>query len=212
MRNAEKKATIRLTMDTPAEGSGVQPSARSVSNLSIEKLYRKRAIDRENQRLLRFVYAAFLGALTSLIPIRQKKKNKVVELEAELVQVKQRLAESEQKRRALEIKYSTTSAAVDSAIETLKTIRWQNGSRCTQNTTLFHAGGLLPLVDTPGGKVRNEQTVDGTVSSDASSMIAEPIETHFSNDLGAELWASGGFLSLPLFSNDSGDLSDCSLL
>lgn len=45
------------TMDSincqAAATEGVKPPARSVATLSLEKLYRKRAIDRENQRELR---------------------------------------------------------------------------------------------------------------------------------------------------------------
>lgn len=61
----------------PPTTDDTKPSSRSVANLSLDKLYRKRAIDRENQRELRSV----CFTLGSFPPVRkgEEKSDRLIE-------------------------------------------------------------------------------------------------------------------------------------
>ncbi|OAA65763.1 hypothetical protein SPI_02550 [Niveomyces insectorum RCEF 264] len=78
-------------------------SSRAAANLSIERLYRKRAIDRENQRVL-----------------RQKNKARLAELEREVKTLTAKLAEVQAERTA---KGQAAVATLDAVVASLRTLK-----------------------------------------------------------------------------------------
>ncbi|KAF2014186.1 hypothetical protein BU24DRAFT_423217 [Aaosphaeria arxii CBS 175.79] len=78
---------------------------RSVANLTTEQLYRKRALDRVNQRAS-----------------RARKKSRIQELEEEVGDLKKRLAQSEERVKQLECSEVSLRQAIDSARTSLRLI------------------------------------------------------------------------------------------
>ncbi|KAF2839117.1 hypothetical protein M501DRAFT_992106 [Patellaria atrata CBS 101060] len=82
---------LESTLNYQEYGLSRSVSKRSVANLSLQELYRKRAVDRENQRAL-----------------RNKNKNRMRELEEEVKLLKEALEQSERARKELENEKGTT--------------------------------------------------------------------------------------------------------
>lgn len=86
--------------------SSTKASSRAAANLSMERLYRKRAIDRENQRVL-----------------RQKNKARLVELETEVRKLTEQLAQVETDRATAAERTQTSSTTLESIISSLQSLQ-----------------------------------------------------------------------------------------
>ncbi|CAK7263733.1 hypothetical protein SEPCBS119000_000633 [Sporothrix epigloea] len=86
--------------------TSTRASSRAAANLSMERLYRKRAIDRENQRVL-----------------RQKNKARLVELEAEVRSLSEQLARVEADRATAAERTLTSSSTLDTIISSLQSLQ-----------------------------------------------------------------------------------------
>ncbi|CAK7271429.1 hypothetical protein SEPCBS57363_004613 [Sporothrix epigloea] len=86
--------------------SSTRASSRAAANLSMERLYRKRAIDRENQRIL-----------------RQKNKARLVELETEVRSLTEQLAQAEADRATAAERTQISSTTLGSIISSLQSLQ-----------------------------------------------------------------------------------------
>jgi hypothetical protein len=97
---------IRPVKTDGRSSASASTSSRAAANLSMERLYRKRAIDRENQRVL-----------------RQKNKARLAELEAEVRALTERLAQAEADKAQAAARTQTSSTSLDGIIASLRTLQ-----------------------------------------------------------------------------------------
>lgn len=97
---------IRPVKTDGRSSASASTSSRAAANLSMERLYRKRAIDRENQRVL-----------------RQKNKARLAELEAEVRGLTERLAQAEADKAQAAARTQTSSTSLDGIIASLRSLQ-----------------------------------------------------------------------------------------
>ncbi|KAH8660231.1 hypothetical protein BX600DRAFT_467431 [Xylariales sp. PMI_506] len=157
-------------------------SSRHVSEMSLEKLYRKRALDRQNQREL-----------------RHKKKARMLELEEQVEELKRRLADSESQRQHLEASKLDTSMKIDRVVSILATIG-QSGDH------LGLAGHSHYTPDLPAG---THSTVSAS-DEITSALLSESGNEFAFQDLPAP-WNSLSSVVLPIDSADLFGFNDFSV-
>lgn len=143
-------------------------AARRASKLPMDKLYRKRAVDRENQRALRYVRRCYCHYLL-LICARERKKLRVVELEDELKDLKDKLEHAESAKCVLETREIQNRARLQNIITSLQHLQDPEGETRvapqlvrTSNNNEFDAANQL--VETNASQIPSTMLADGTPS------------------------------------------------
>ncbi|CAK7212288.1 hypothetical protein SBRCBS47491_001412 [Sporothrix bragantina] len=177
--------------------SSATASSRAAANLSMERLYRKRAIDRENQRVL-----------------RQKNKARLAELETEVRTLTERLAQAEADRAQVAARTQTSSSSLDSIISSLQSLQVSLASASAAAAASSSAGSVMSDGDdnrTPGSSsspvtaTASPAGAAGPTRRMTTSASPAPVKGHpyASETLNLNLdnidfWSSGASVTVPV--------------
>lgn len=182
-------------------------SSRSVANLSLDKLYRKRAIDRENQRLLRYgdpYSTANIAMKHTLTGCRQKNKDRLKHLEVEVQRLRRLLQESDQEKVNLQNRQAEHRDKIDAVISALQHLQApepinKSGDKllATSSPALKQVASSLP---SPAEEQRQTQ---------ATQVIDDPAFNFAGNVPDLDFWNHGGSLTFPLEGSTTLGIEDC---
>lgn len=155
---------IRPVKTDGRSSASASTSSRAAANLSMERLYRKRAIDRENQRVL-----------------RQKNKARLAELEEQVRNLTEQLAQAEADKAQAAARTQTSSTSLDGIIASLRSLQVSLAVATAESST----GGSVEGGSSPGSSSSPLTTTASPVSTNvaarttsASSLSPSPAAIH----------------------------------
>ncbi|ERT00651.1 hypothetical protein HMPREF1624_01880 [Sporothrix schenckii ATCC 58251] len=158
---------IRPVKTDGRSSASAATSSRAAANLSMERLYRKRAIDRENQRVL-----------------RQKNKARLAELEGEVRALTERLAQAEADKAQAAARTQTSSTSLEGIIASLRSLQVSlavvnadtstAGSSVGSGSAAGSSPGSSPLTTTASPVSGSAASVATTVAQTTSASSLSP--------------------------------------